>query len=268
MSPLDLTLNEFLIFVLVLLRMGGVVVFAPFFGGDTFLRRARIGLAVFFSFCVYNRAEATLGGMELPLSLIDLALLCTQEILVGLAFGYAGSLIFTGAQLAGEVIGQQIGFTLANVVDPVLDQEVGIISFFQFSLAMAIFLALDLHLVFLYVLGSSYEVVGLGAMTLRLEFLEHLGIMFGGIWDSAVQLAGPVLLVMLLVSVVVGFLVRTMPQLNIIVIGLPSRVLIGLLTMVFGVKPFMRTMAALCEGMLYDLQLLLQFLGPEQAPVT
>lgn len=265
MSLLDVTLNQFLVFTLILLRMGGVVVFAPFFGGDTFLRRARIGLVVFLSFCVYGRAEATLGGMDLPTSLIDLGLLAIREVLVGLAVGYAGSLVFTGAQLAGEVVGQQIGFTLANVVDPVLDQEVGIISFFQFTLGMATFLVLDLHLVFLHVLALSYEAVGLGALHLRLEFLGQLGDMFGAIWSTALILGGPVLLIMLLVGVVVGFLVRTMPQFNIIVVGLPSRVIVGVLTLGFAVDPFVRTIATLCRGMLYDVQILIQFMGPEPA---
>lgn len=264
MNPVELSLNEFLVYILVLLRMSGLVVFAPFFGGENFPRVARIGLAAFLALTAYHRAEVTLGGMPLPLSLIDLGFLALREVLVGAAFGYGASLIFSAAQLAGELVGQQMGISLANVVDPVMDQEVGIISFFQFTLAIAVFLALDLHLVVLKLLGMSYSLVGLGRATIRPELVEQLGEMFGDIWTGAVQLGAPMLLVMLLVSVVVGFLVRTMPQLNIIVVGLPSRVFVGLLVLSFVMRPFTYTLASLLDEMLYDLQLLLQWVGPPQ----
>ncbi|MBN1257354.1 MAG: flagellar biosynthetic protein FliR, partial [Planctomycetes bacterium] len=247
MNLVDITLNEFLILVLVLLRMSGVVVFAPFFGGENLPQRARIGLVVFLSIIAYPMAMKTLHGMALPLSLIDLSFLAMREILVGAALGYGGSLVFTGAQLAGELIGQQVGFTLANVVDPMLEQEIGIISFLQFTLAIVVFISLNLHLVLVKILALSYDVVGLGGALLRWEFFNYLSDMFGRIWSAAIELAGPVLLVMLLVSVVVGFLTRTMPQLNIIVIGLPSRTLIGLLALCFVARPFILSMGRLCE---------------------
>jgi flagellar biosynthetic protein FliR len=272
-NPVDLSLNEFLIWALVLLRVGGVIVFAPFFGGDNLPRRARIGLAAFLALVTWHRAADTLGGMPLPLDVVDLALLAGREILVGAAFGYAGSLVFAAAQLAGELVGQQIGFTLANVVDPALDQEVGLVSYFKFSLAVLLFLAFDLHLYFLRALAMSYQtddgtvIIGLGRSFLSEQAVVHLGDLMGRVWTGAVQLAGPILLVMLLVSVVVGFLTRTMPQLNIIVIGLPSRTFIGLLALVFGIRPFVLSMRALMEQMLFDVQYLLQCLGPEPPPL-
>jgi len=207
-------------------------------------------------FCV-SRAGQTLAG-PLELSFVGLAALGAQELLLGLALGWAASLVFSGAQLAGELIGQQMGFALANVVDPLLEQEVGIISFFKFTLAVVIFITLKLHLLVLEILGMSYEVVGLGQSVLRIELLEQVVLMFGRIWDAALTLGGPMLLVMLLLSVVIGFLTRTMPQLNIIVIGLPSRTMIGLLALAFAVRPFMLSFQVLCERMIVDVRILLE----------
>jgi flagellar biosynthesis protein FliR len=261
MNILNLTLQDYLIFFFCLLRMSGLIVFAPFFGGQDFPVRARIGFAVFVSFLAFPYAAQT---MSAPLALSGplLVALTAQEVFVGLVIGFAASLVFLGAQMAGELIGQQLGFSLANIFDPQLEEEVGIISFFQFSLAIVIFFMLNLHLVLLEILVNSYRVVGLGGAVLRGDLIQQIGDMFGRIWTTAIELSGPVLLVMLLVSVVVGMLARTMPQLNILSVGLPAQVFVGLLALYFGAKPFILTMGWLCRRMLDDLQIVVTVLGP------
>jgi flagellar biosynthetic protein FliR len=262
LNIVDLTLNEYLIFAMVLIRMSGLVVFAPFFGGENLPQRARIGLAVFLSFVVFKDAAAGLSG-PLELSWITLGMLAGKELLIGLAVGFASGLVFSGAQLAGELIGQQVGFTLANVVDPVTESEVGIISFFNFTMTIAVFLSLNLHLLLIKILALSYRYVGIGEVVLRKEMFGHLSYMFGEIWDYALQIGGPILLLMLLVSVIVGFLTRTMPQLNIIVIGLPSRTMIGLLALFMAVRPILEVAGILCAQMIEDVSYLVELLGPE-----
>lgn len=265
MNLIEISLNEFLIYILVLLRMGGVVVFAPFLGGEDLPQRARIGIVVFLALATYHRAEATLGGMALPLSLFELAGLAAREVLVGVSLGYGSSLVFSGVQLAGELVGQQIGFTLANVLDPVMEEEVGLISFFKFTLAIAVFLALNLHLLLLKVLALSYEFVGLGGAVLHTRFLDQLLEMFGGIWRTALEVGGPVLIVMLMVSIVVGVLSRTMPQLNLLVIGLPTRTMVGLFVLSVAMYPVIDGAGQLCGQMLFDVELLIRYLGPGPA---
>lgn len=267
MTLVDLTLNEFLIFILVLLRMGGLVVFAPFFGGENFPQRARIGLAVFISFLVFPGASATLNGMGLPLDLMELAMLGIREIFVGLLIGYASGLVFGGVQLAGELIGQQVGFALSSVVDPVTEEEVGLITFFQFIMALVIFLGLGLHLFMIEVLAYSYQAVGLGQSVLREELAMEVVELFGKLYDVSIITGGGVLLVMLMVSVTTGFLVRTMPQLNIMVVGLPIQTLVGLLTLIVAIHPFTQTIAFVSVKFMDDVALLVQMMAlPEGVP--
>ncbi|MFH0911905.1 MAG: flagellar biosynthetic protein FliR [Planctomycetota bacterium] len=261
MNIVDLTLQDYVVFILCLLRMGGIVVFAPFFGGEDFPRLVRIGFAVFLSILAFPYASATLDA-SLPLSTGVLLGLAAREIFVGLVFGFATSLVFAGIQLGGELVGQQIGFSLANIIDPMLEEEVGMISFFKFMLAVVVFLSLNLHLVILQFLVGSYAVVGLGGAVLRVEMLEHVLGMFGQIWTAAVQVGGPVILVILLVSVVEGMLSRTMPQLNIVVIGLPLRTLVGLLALSLAARPIVRSMAWLCRQMVGDVEYLVGYLAP------
>jgi flagellar biosynthetic protein FliR len=244
--------------------MSGLVVFAPFFGGENLLLRARIGLVIFLSFVVMPLAGSTINH-AIPLNWMDIALLAVKEFLVGAVLGYVGSLAFTGMQLAGELVGQQVGFTLANVMDPMTEQEIGIISFFAFTIGLAVFLALNFHLVFLKILALSYEVVGIGAASLTTSTISQMSYMVGQIWETCLSIGGPLLMVMLLVSIVIGFLTRTMPQLNIIVIGLPSRTLIGLLALSFGVRPMVLTMSVVFEQLMKDVEYLVGTLNA--APV-
>lgn len=237
--------------------------FCTFFGGENLPQRARIGLAVFLSFVVFKDAAASLSG-PLQLNWVSLGFIAAQELLVGLSVGFASGLVFSGAQLAGELIGQQVGFTLANVVDPVTESEVGIISFINFTLTIAVFLALNLHLMLIKILALSYRYVGIGKVILQKEMFGHLSYMFGEIWDYALQIGGPVLLLMLLVSVIVGFLTRTMPQLNIIAIGLPSRTVIGLLALFLAVRPILEIAGILCAQMVEDVGYLVELLGPSK----
>ena len=263
LSLVELTLNEYLVFALVLLRMSGLVVFAPFFGGENFPQRARIGLAVFLSLLVFPSAMETLHGMGLPLNLVELAVLGIREIFVGIVIGYASGLFFTGVQLAGELIGQQIGFALANVVDPITEQQVGLISFFKFSLTLILFLGLNLHLFMMEVLAYSYRMVGLGQSVMHIELVDGVSELFGRIYAIGMITGGPILLVMLMISVTIGFLVRTMPQLNIMVVGLPLRTMVGLLTLMVAIRPFAHTVTFVSERFMRDVSDLVVLLSEQ-----
>jgi flagellar biosynthesis protein FliR len=228
-------LAAYLLFGLVLIRCSGVAVFAPFFGGQQFPLRARIGLVFFFALLMYPTATAD-PVLPSQLNMPDLALLALQEISVGLVLGFISSMVFMGVQLGGQLVGQQIGFALANIVDPMIDRSVSIIGFLNMNLAVVIFLAANLHLLIIAALWKSYDYVQMGALV----FPDALSPMSAAVyWEGkrmlvvALQLAMPILLVMLLNSVVVGFLTRTMPQMNIMVLGLPLRVALGLTTLMF-----------------------------------
>lgn len=261
-SIIDVTLDQYLIFGMTLVRMSGLVVFAPFFGGEDIPKRARIGLAVMLSFIVFPIAAATVPE-DMPLAWFDLAALAVRELFVGLVLGFVAGFVFAGCQLAGELAGQQIGFALANVVDPVQDQEVGIISFFKFLVALAIFLSVDLHLAVIRILVLSYEAVGVGRAVLRVETLEQVSRMFGEIWETGLRTGGPLLLVMFMVSVVVGFVSRTMPQFNIIAFGLPARSTVGMLALFIAMRPFCQAALYLCIEMVRKVDVLVLTLAPQ-----
>jgi len=241
-------LAGYLLFGLVLIRCSGVAVFAPFFGAEQFPLRARIGLVFFFALLLYPAATqdpACLPRIPNPLNMLDLGILTLQEVSVGVVLGFLSTMVFMGTQLGGQLVGQQVGFAMANVIDPLSDSEVSLIGFLNMNLAVVIFVTANLHLLVIGILWKSYGCVPIGALAFaQAPAAVNQAVMVESerMFVVALQLAMPVLLVMLLNSVVEGFVTRTMPQMNIMVLGLPLRVALGMTALVL-------TLPAICYAL-------------------
>ena len=229
-------LSAFLTYVLVLLRCGCLVLFAPFFSSEAFPGRIRVFFAMTFPLLFIGAASRTARVPE-SMDMARLAMLAGQEFAVGMTLAYLGTLIFTGIQFAGEVAGQQIGFAMASVMDPQSGVEMPMLGFINMNLAIMVFLAAKLHLVYVHIMIKSYDYVGIGAFLPEMS-RHHPALVMS--WDQAtalvqagLRMAGPVILVMLLTSIVEGFITKTMPQLNIQVFGMPLKVTVGLCTLIF-----------------------------------
>ncbi len=229
-------LSAFLTYILVLLRCGCLVLFSPFLSSEVFFSRARLFLAAFFPLLLMGVATET---AQIPprLEMIDLAILAWQEFAIGMAIAYLASLVFVGVQMAGEIAGQQIGFSMANVLDPQSGIEVPMLGFINMNLTLMIFITVKLHLVLMYIMAKSYHWIGIGAMIPEKNFLKP--VLTTGVAEISemlalgARMAVPIMMIMLMNSVVEGFVTKTMPQMNIQVLGMPLRVLLGLFALIF-----------------------------------
>ena len=262
MDIVTVTLDQYLVFGMALARMSGLVVFMPFFGSENFPRTARVAFAALLALVVFPHAQRTLP-QGFSMDLYELATLAMRELAVGLVLGQVAAFFFSGLQVAGELIGQQIGFSLANVFDPMMGEETGLISYLQLFLGLVIFVSLDLHLAMMEALALSYESVGLGAATWNGEVLEKTAQMFGRIWETGLQTGGPVLLVMMLLSVVVGFVSRTMPQFNIQAVGLPAQTVVGMLALMLMMRVYCQAVAYLGHELISDLYTVVDLMAPQ-----
>lgn len=252
----DRMLMTYLVYALILLRCSGLMVFAPFFGADNFPQRARILLGAFIAICMVPFA-APLAQLHSPMEMSHLAMLALQELSIGLILGFLASMVFMGVQLAGQLMGQQVGFAMANVVDPMTDRDISIIGFLKMNMTIMIFLALNLHLGMLYVLRLSFTnyPVGCALSAVLIGKLNYAaGEQAQAMFIVAVQMATPVLLIMLLNSVVVGFVTRTMPQMNIMVFGLPMRVALGVTVLMLVIPIFGEAIGGVLEESVLDLK--------------
>lgn len=231
---LDQGLLSYFVFALALIRMSGLVIIAPFFSSQLTPMKFRAGFAVFLALAIFPTARDSFIALEMTtLTAGDMMILAVQEMSIGLAIGFFSTIIFMAAQLAGDVAGQQIGFSMANVVDPLSNIDVSLVGYLMAQIGTFIFLVLNLHLYLILLLQKSYSVVGIGAWQALPYFracVENLSLQVHEMFIAAVKLSMPIITVMLMMSVLVGFITRTMPQMNIMVLDMPIRVVVGLIS--------------------------------------
>lgn len=229
-------LSAFLTYILVLLRCGCLIMFAPFFSSEVFPGRIRLMFAMAFSLLFIGIASRT-AQVPRNLDMMGLFLLAGQEFMVGMSIAYLGTLIFTGVQMAGEMAGQQIGFSMANVLDPQSGIDMPMLGLINMNLTIMLFITANLHLVIIYILMQSYEYLGIGALMPDINFnnpvLSMSYVQATGLMKLGMQMAMPVMLIMLMNSIVEGFVTKTMPQMNIQVLGMPLRVILGMTALIF-----------------------------------
>lgn len=236
MDMVNRILTAFLTYVLVLLRCSGLVLFAPFLSSEVFFSRVRLSLAVTLPLLLIPVAAEN-AVTPAYLDMQGLFLLAGQEFTLGLAISWLASLVFVGVQMAGEISGQQIGFSMANVVDPQSGIEVPMLGSINMNLTIMMFITAKLHLILIYIMAKSFEWVGIGAMIPDVNF-NHPALMMGTLQVTEMlklgaRMAVPVMMIMLMNSIVEGFVTKTMPQMNIQVFGMPLRVVLGVSVLVF-----------------------------------
>jgi flagellar biosynthesis protein FliR len=219
-------LDQFHIFLLILLRISALLIVAPIFGHRMFPAHAKIGLALAISLVFFPMMAAK--GLRVPAGIVPYAWMMGREIVMGTVLGFAVMLLFIGVQFAGQLAGLQIGFGIVNVIDPQSSEQVSIIGQFLDILAILILLTTDGHHLILRGLSASFETVPLGGAALTGPVVEKVVSLSSQVFVIAVQISAPVLLTLFLISVALGFLARTVPQMNVFIVGFPVQVAVGL----------------------------------------
>jgi flagellar biosynthetic protein FliR len=205
-------------------RISGLFLFAPFLGSAVIPARIKAVLVVGITFVLYPMISRTLP----PLPLQEWPLLVFKELLVGVAIGIATSIVFEAVQMAGQVLSVQMGYSLVNILDPTTQVDTTVVALFHNSIAMLIFLRLDVHLWLLRALGESFSYLPPGTARLTGPFTYSLIGAGTSILLIGVQIAAPVLSATLLTDLVLGLLGKASPQLPLIVLGPAVKSLLGL----------------------------------------
>ncbi len=234
---LDSVLMGYFVFGLVLVRMSGFMLSAQFFSSQLISLKAKVGFVIFLAIVCFPTASATFVWPEgKVLNAPDIILLAVEEVAIGLVIGLLSTVIFDGLQLAGQIASQQIGFAMANVVDPLSNLNVSIIGMLWSQIAALVFLLLNLHLYLIWLLDRTFEYISIGTLAFNpflLACLEGLEDQTQNLFIFGLQVSMPIIVITLLSNVIIGFITRTMPQMNIMVFGMPLRIVLGLLAVTF-----------------------------------
>lgn len=228
--------QAFLVIVgLAFARMVAFVSVVPFFGGAAVPARVKVATAVAFVIVLYPSVAAELGQgvAPLPFGPIGFMALLVKETFVGFTLGFVASLIFEAIQVAGRIGDLQRGATMDELFAPQLQARVSELGQFKLQLAIALFLAVGAHRLFIAALLRSFELIP-AARFPRIEpgwtpGVAYITELTGGVLAIGVQLAAPVIIALLLTDLFFGIVNRIAPQINVFFLSLPVKMLIGIL---------------------------------------
>jgi flagellar biosynthesis protein FliR len=205
-------------------RLTGILLFAPFFGSSVIPARVKAIFVIAMTFLLFP----VIGKEVAPVSLASWPWLIFTEFLVGVGIGIATNIVFEAAQLAGQVLGVQMGYSLVNILDPQTQVDTPVVALFYQSIAMLLFLQMDVHYWVLYSVGNSYRYIPPGTAHIGDFFTWMVLKTVGQIFALGIQIAAPVLAATLAADIVLGLLGKASPQLPLMLLGPPLKSLLGI----------------------------------------
>jgi len=205
------------------IRLAGVMTFAPFFGSDALPARVKAALVLALTAMLYGVCRTP----EFSLTIFSATRMILSESVVGLMMGLSVQIVLEGAQLAGQLAGAQLGFSLAAIIDPQTNIETPVLTIFYQMITMLIFLQLNVHHWILRAVVKSFGYFPVGTGVVSLAAARELLRAAGAMWLIGVQIAAPILLATLVIDVTMGFLSKASPQLPAMFIGMSAKSLAG-----------------------------------------
>lgn len=249
-------ITQIVTFILVLARVGGIFTSAPVFGNVNVAPMVRVAIAISLAFVFLPMAKYDSPNLDF----LPFALAIVKEALVGLVMGYLAALMFAAIQMAGAYIDLQVGFGFASVVDPMVREQNAVLGQLQNLAATLLFLVMNGHHFMIRGLADSFTVLPLGQMALSPEAAGGMMHVFASIFLAALKIGAPVVGAIFLTDVSLGILARTVPQLNVFVVGFPAKLTVALLAVIAVLPVAFGVMTGLFGGLHRDLMVLVRHL--------
>ena len=221
--------EQVIAFTLIFLRISALLIMIPVIGERAVPLRVKGGLAILISVLVFPAVSADMNNLRPDEEILTLAIAMIGEIMIGIVIGLTTKIIFAGIQFAGEMIGIQIGFSIVNVLDPVTSTQVSVIAEFQYLIALLVYLAIDAHHTLLFAIVDSYRVVSPFSYHFSGSLMNHILILSSELFVMAIKISAPIMAVLLFTNVALGVVARTVPQINVFIVGFPLQITVGLI---------------------------------------
>lgn len=251
-------LSYFPVFLLVFARVAAFFTTLPLFSYRTIPHMHKIGLSFFISWIMFFAIKKE------PISLDEMyVLLVIKEVLVGLCIGLLAYIIMSAIQIVGGLIDFQMGFAVANVIDPQTGAQSPLMGQYLHTFALLLLLAVNGHHVLLDGVFYSYQFIPLHHF-LSLgngNVVQYVVKAFSQMFVIAFQMSAPIVGCLFLVDVALGIVARTVPQLNIFVVGLPVKIIVGLILLMFTMTTLFIAAQHLFETMFLSIRELMNILG-------
>jgi len=224
---IDINITELAILLSILLRLSIILFMLPIFSSAGVPATLKVLIVTSFSVMLFPVIRQNI--QPIPLEFASLALVVIGELIYGILFSLSMLLILSAFELAGDLIGFQMGFGFAQTADPLTGARFNVLSVWTQLLATMIFLSVNGHHVVLKVLVESFTTIPIGSFALDSGLFAKMLLLSGMLFILAIKLAAPVLAVLILTHVGLGLMSKFAPQINIHATSFPITITIGII---------------------------------------
>ncbi|MCU9612089.1 flagellar biosynthetic protein FliR [Caldibacillus lycopersici] len=252
-------ITQFPTLLLIFMRVVSFFVVVPIFSHRSVPAMFKIGLAFFLSLTILYTIDVE--PLEIDSTYF---LLLFKEIITGLAIGLIAYIILSAIQMAGGFIDFQMGFSMANIIDPQTGAQSPIMGQYLYLFSLLFLLSVNGHHLIIDGIFHSYQFIPMDKQLLAFgheNTMEMILKSFGAMFAIAFQMSIPVVGSLFLIDVALGIVARTVPQMNIFVVGFPVKILVSFLMLVIVIGPMIFAVKNLFELLLYSMRDLMTVLG-------
>ncbi|RJP65565.1 MAG: flagellar biosynthetic protein FliR [Ignavibacteriales bacterium] len=251
---MNILVNDFIIVLLVFLRIVPVFFIAPFFNSTSLPAISKLFLALVISYIVFFSIKGF--TFDVDKGLLMLALIGIKELITGMIIAFSINFIFYGVSFAGMLIGFDIGLSMASAFDPTLEMESNIIGQIFNFVAVLILLTINGHHYIIRAVSYSFNIIPIGTYSINKNVLQLLVNYSAGVFVLAVKIAAPIMISFFLIHISAGLIARIIPQMQVFFVIQPLQIGVGLALLVAATPVIiylLRTMLANFENLLFDL---------------
>jgi flagellar biosynthesis protein FliR len=246
-------------FLLIFVRVTSFFLMMPLFSYRTIPASHKVGLGFMLSIIMFT----AIGAPEIAID-STYFLLVIKEAMVGLIIGFIAALMMAAIQIAGGFIDFQMGFAIANVIDPQTGAQSPLMGQYLYTIALLFLLTVNGHHLLMDGIFYSYNFIPIDQVVIPFgneNIAEFIILSFNKMFIIAFQMSLPVVGSLFLVDVALGIVARTVPQLNIFVVGLPVKIAVSFLVLIAVMGVLIMVMTDLFSTTLATMRGLMELIG-------
>ena len=226
-------LEQFELFVLILIRLASFVFAAPFFNMANVPRKVKAGFALCLTVLVYSLfpdMTVEYNGM------FDYAIFVVEEMIVGILLGAVTSFCVQIIMFAGKIIDMDIGISMAQLYDPTTRMQVVIMGYFYYYMLMLLLIISGMHRFLIEAIVETYNVIPIGGVKFSGAIYSTVIQFMTDYFVIGFRIALPVFATTLLLNCILAILARIAPQMNMFVVGMQLKIFVGIFVILFTIS--------------------------------
>ena len=242
--------KNLILFVVVFTRLGGLMTSAPLFSTYPIPTQIKAWLVATLTFIIFPVVMAK-SGFQAPTSVPELSVILLKEFMIGYIIGFCSNMIFIGVEMAANLISTQMGLTAGQALNPVSGDQSPILSQAYTLMAAMIFLSLHGHQWLFSAVYQSFQSIPPGyEFIMNGTIIKEVILMTGQMFPISLGIALPIFAVLLINDVLLGFVSKMMPQMNLFMVAMPMKIYLGLILAIMFLQPMYEYITVLTERVL------------------